>query len=145
LQIVIATFNSNVTRAIEGEDVNFSIFDVCVDLIQAAFTKCLDEPQFNESVLPDIFLYSYLIPISTAVDGTEDNLTSSQAAGRSLWQEWLKGTSEGFKVQIVDIIKNRLKVVMEDTKAQPTYAVDIFLFSQYVNFNQRIGQKTSYT
>ncbi|KAF8198654.1 hypothetical protein BJ912DRAFT_1055525 [Pholiota molesta] len=124
LQIVVATFNSNVTRAIQGEDVNFSIY-VCVDLIQAAFTKCLDEPQFNESVLPDIFLYSYLIPISTAVDGTEDNFTPSQAAGRSLWQEWLKGTSEGFKVQIVDIIKNRLKAVMEDTKAQPTYAVDI--------------------
>lgn len=119
LQIIIATFTSSVTRIIQGEEVNISVFDVCIDLIQVVFTKFLDKSELNESILPDVFLYSYLIPVSTAVDGAEVDITPSQAAGRNLWQEWLKGTSEGFRVEIVDIVKNRLKGLMEDTKAQP--------------------------
>ncbi|KAF9477335.1 hypothetical protein BDN70DRAFT_881303 [Pholiota conissans] len=118
LQVIVATFTSNVSRTLQGEEISSSVFDVCIDLIQAVYSKCLEEPELNESILPDIFLYSYLIPVSMAVEGVETP-TLSQVAGKTLWQEWLKGSSDGFKTKVVDVVKNRLKGLMEDTEAQP--------------------------
>ncbi|KAF8970121.1 hypothetical protein BDZ97DRAFT_1792056 [Flammula alnicola] len=119
LQAIIATFTSNVDHAIEGEELNALVFDVCVHLIQAVFPKLLEGPELLESLMLAIFLFSYLLPVSAGTEGAEIDVSSSQVTGKTLWQEWLKAASTEHQISVVDHVKSRLKGLMEDTHVHP--------------------------
>lgn len=82
------------------------------------FTRDLSEIGKVEGLLLDIFLYSYLVPTSTATNGDEVDVTPSQTTGKDLWQEWVKGASETSRDKVMTIVMDRLRALIQDTDVQ---------------------------
>ncbi|KAF8955528.1 hypothetical protein BDZ97DRAFT_1764803 [Flammula alnicola] len=113
LEVIIANFTSNVDHAIEGEELNTLVFDVCVH------PKLLEGPELLESLILAIFLFSYLLPVSAGTEGAEIDTSPSQVTGKMLWQEWLKAASDEHQISVMGRVKSGLKGLMEDTRVHP--------------------------
>ncbi|KDR72553.1 hypothetical protein GALMADRAFT_752797 [Galerina marginata CBS 339.88] len=112
-QVIIGTFTSNVTHVIEGQDTQTSVFDVVMHLVDAVFTKILEESRLLQSLLPDLFLFAFLLsPVG--------DQTGPQATATTRWNEWLGGAGDDYKKEIMDIIKTKLKFILGDTNASLT-------------------------
>lgn len=131
-QVIIAAFISNVTTLIQGEGVHLPTIDACIDLIQATAAQALPEIALVEVVLPDIFLYSYLIPISTAPQGEEVDETPSQVTGKELWHEWVKTSTDDARNRVVDVIKDRLRELVANTSIQSMYVISFIKIITYI-------------
>jgi hypothetical protein len=118
IQVIIATFTSNVTYVIDGQDVQPSIFDVSIDLLKAVFADLLGENALLRSLLPDVFIYSYLLP-NIGTEEAEIETTPSQVVAKGLWQEWLDTNSDEDKAEFSGLINGKLSGMIGGTTVRP--------------------------
>lgn len=119
LQIIIVTFTSNVNHLINGQAGPEPAFDTTIHLIQAIFSRVREEPSLLKSLLPDIFLLAYLGP-HVGNEGVDITLSSSHADARTLWTEWLDVAADDEKLDVLNIVKGRLRDIVQDTSVNPT-------------------------
>lgn len=119
LQIIVATFTDNVNSLINGEDISSPVvFDVAISFIQAVSGSLVRDPELEKSIIPSIFIFSYL-PSSQHHGNSVGHPSPSQQTGIALWQDWLKSASEGSRSAIVDVIKGQLRHLVDDPKVFP--------------------------
>lgn len=132
LQIIIATFGSHVKQVIDGKEVRPALFDVAIGIVEIIFGKLSsssseakeEETLLLKSLLPDIFLFGYLLPLCDRTMELEDlegssGIGQSYGAAKSLWEGWIRSAKEGVKGEVVGMIKTRLKTFIEDTHIHP--------------------------
>lgn len=83
------------------------------------------------SLLPDIFVFGYLLPLCDRTVGSQDlegsdGMSLSHGTAKSLWEVWSKGAEGSVKEEIVGMIKTRLKMLIEDMHIHPL-SVSLFL------------------
>ena len=109
-----------------------ALFEVAIGLVDTVFEKLsLSSSEAKEgetlllkSLLPDIFLFGYLLPLCDRTMDLEDSESSSgishsYGAAKSLWERWIKSAKEDMKEEIVGTIKMTLKMFVEDTHIHP--------------------------
>ena len=132
LQVIIATFGSYVKEVIDGKEVRPALFEVTIGLVDTIFGKLSEssseakegETLLLKSLLPDIFLFGYLLPLCDRTMDLEDLEVSSginhgYGAAKSLWEGWIKIAKDDVKGEVVGVIKTRLKMIIEDTHIYP--------------------------
>jgi hypothetical protein len=132
LQVIIATFGSHVKQVIDGTEVRPALFEVAIGFVDTIFEKLSSssseankgETLLLKSLLPDIFLFGYLLPLcdrTMDLEGLEGSniISHSHGAAKSLWEGWIKSAKEGVKGEVVGMIKMRLKMFIEDTHIHP--------------------------
>ncbi|KAJ3517521.1 hypothetical protein NLJ89_g467 [Agrocybe chaxingu] len=119
LQIIVATFTSNVGHVIDGKEAQTTAFEVTVYLIQTVFADILKDDELTKSLLPDVFLFTYLLPVCAAGDYVDIEVTPAQSSAKSLWEAWLKVASDEQKAEIGEDIKARLRSFVESTSVHP--------------------------
>ena len=145
LHLIIATFGSYVNQAIDGTEVRPPLFEVAIDFVGTIFGKLSSSSETEEgemllkSLLPDIFLCGYLLPLcdrTASLEGLEDSggASLSHGAAKSLWEGWIKSAKEGVKREIVGGIKMKLKMLIEDTNIHPL-SVSFLLPLMHVQLN----------
>jgi len=101
-----------------------ALFEVAIDFVGTLFGKLSSSSEAEEtplkSLLPDIFLFGYLLPLcDRTVDSVDSEgfsgVSHSHVAAKSLWEGWIKVAKEDVKEEVVGVIKMRLKVFVEDT------------------------------
>lgn len=131
LQTIIATFGSLVQQVIDGTEVQSTLFEVAIDFVGTIFGK-LSSPSSEEeegeallkSILPDIFLFGYLLPLCDRTldsEGLEHygGDSHSHVAAKSLWEGWIRSAKDDGKGEVVGVIKMKLKMFVEDTHTHP--------------------------
>jgi hypothetical protein len=109
-----------------------ALFEVAIGFVDTIFEKLSSlsseakegETLLLKSLLPDIFLFGYLLPLCDRTMNLEDlegssNLSHSHGAAKSLWEGWIKSAEEGVKGEVVGMIKMRLKMFIENTDMHP--------------------------
>jgi hypothetical protein len=124
IQVIIATFTSNVTYVIDGQDIEPSIFDVSIDLLKAVFADLLRENTLLRSLLPDVFIYSYLLP-NIGTEEAEIETTPSQVVAKGLWQEWLDTSSDEDKAAFSGLVNGKLSGMIGGTTVRPMCVIQI--------------------
>ncbi|KAF8156982.1 hypothetical protein B0H34DRAFT_711453 [Crassisporium funariophilum] len=123
VQVIIATFTSHIDRVVNGEEVQEPSTEVTVDFIEAVFSYISRDTALLKSLLPDIFLFAYLLPLCDISDleeqEQEDAGSTSHIKAKGLWEEWIKVAEEGLKDEVVEMIKNKLRTFVEDTRVHP--------------------------
>ena len=117
-----------------------ALFEVTIDFVGTIFGK-LSSSEEGETLLklllPDIFLYGYLLPLCDRTLDLEDledssSISHSHVAAKSLWEGWIKCAEEGVKGEVVGMIKMRLKIFVEDTHIHP---LSVLFFRHLCVFN----------
>lgn len=122
IEIIIAAFSSSVNLVINGGNINtISDSETAIHLVQAVFGDVKGDTGFLVSLLPNLFLFAYLVPLIGA-NATDLQLSASQTIARTLWEEWLRDASEVEKTEVLALTKSRLKNILEDTGVNPVYA-----------------------
>ena len=132
LQVIIATFGLHVKQVIDGKEVRPALFEIAIDFVGTIFGKLSSSSEAKEgegllnSLLPDIFLYGYMLPVCDRTVGLEDlegsdGLSHSHGAAKSLWEAWIQSAKVA-KEEILGMIKMRLKMCIEDTHIHPLLA-----------------------
>jgi E3 ubiquitin-protein ligase listerin len=138
LQLIIATFGSHVKQVIDGKEVPPAVFEVAIDFVGIIFGRLSSEVKEGEgllnSLLPDMFLFGYLLPLCDRTAGLEDlegsdDISHSYEAAKGLWEAWIKNAKEGAKGEIVGMINLRLKAFIEDVHIHPL-SVSFFLITR---------------
>lgn len=126
----MATFTANVDSLVNGGDISSPVvFDVAISFIQAVFGSLVEDPEFEKSIVPSIFIFSYLPSLQHNGDPSS-HPSPAQQTGTKLWQEWLQSASQGSRAVILDIITGRLKNIIDDPKAYPLCVYyDLFDFT----------------
>ncbi|KAF8899801.1 hypothetical protein CPB84DRAFT_1780009 [Gymnopilus junonius] len=124
-QVIVATFTSNVNATIEGQLSPAPTFDAAIHLIDVVFVKILQEPDLPKSLLPNLFLFAYLLPASSGHEEVE--VGTPQVKARALWSQWLDKAADEGKNEITDIVKDRLKDILRDTTIAPTPEAILFM------------------
>ena len=132
LQVIITTFGSHVKQVIDGKEVLPALFEVAIDLVDTIFGKLSsssseakdEETLLLKSLLPDIFLFGYLLPVCDRTMDLDDlegsnGISHSYGTAKSMWEGWIKSAKEDVKVEVVGMIKMRLKMFIEDTHIYP--------------------------
>ena len=104
-----------------------ALFEVAIGFVDTIFEKLSssfeakeEETLLLKSLLPDIFLFGYLLPLCDQTIDLEDFEGShSHGAAKRLWEGWIKSAKEGVKEEVVGMIKMRLKMYIEDTHIHP--------------------------
>ena len=108
-----------------------ALFEVAIDFIDTIFEKLSSSSsegeKLLESLLPDIFLFGYLLPLCDRTMDLEDledlegssGISHSHGVAKSLWEGWIKSAEEGVKGEVIGMIKTRLKMFIEDTHIHP--------------------------
>ena len=94
-----------------------STFDAAINLIDAVFANVLQEPELSKSLLPDLFLFTYLVP---ATAGQEDAELSPHSKARDLWSRWIDKADEGPKEEIGNVLKARLREIVKNPNVAVT-------------------------
>jgi hypothetical protein len=108
-------------------------FEVAIDLVDTIFEKLSSssseakegETLLLTSLLPDIFLFGYLLPLCDRTTDLEDSeeapsgISHSYETAKSLWEGWIKIAKEDVKGEVVGMVKMRLKMFIEDTHIHP--------------------------
>ena len=92
--------------------------------LSSSSSEAKEETLLLKSLLPDIFLFGYLLPMCDRTMDLEDlegssGISHSYGAAMSLWEGWIKNAKEGVKEEVVGMIKMRLKMFIEDTHIHP--------------------------
>jgi hypothetical protein len=132
LQVIIATFGSHVKEVIHGKEVRPALFEVAIGFVDTIFEKLSSssseamegETLLLKSLLPDIFLFEYLLPLCDRTTDLEDlesssGISHSYGIAKSLWDGWIKSAKEDVKGEVVGMIKMKLKMFIEDTHIHP--------------------------
>ena len=138
LQVIIATFGSHVKQVIDGKEVRPALFEVAIGFVDTIFGKLSSSSSeagegqtlLLKSLLPDIFLFGYLLPLCDQTMDLEDlegssGISDSHGVAKRLWEGWIKSAKEGVKGEVVGVIKTRLRMFIEDTH---TYPLLVFFF-----------------
>ena len=133
LQVIIATFGSHVEQVIYGKEVQPALFEVAIGFVDIIFGKLSSsssegkegETLLLKSLLPDIFLFGFLLPLCDRTMDLEDlegssGIGQSHGVAKSLWEGWIKSAKEGVKGEVVGMIKMKLKMFIEDTHIHPS-------------------------
>lgn len=147
LQLIIATFGSHVKQVIDGKEVPPALFEVAIDFVGIIFgrlSSSSSEVKEGEgllnSLLPDMFLSGYLLPLCDRTAGLEDlessdGISHGYGAAKDLWEAWIKSAKEGAKGEIVGMIKMRLKAFIEDVHIYPLSVFFFFTTRVFTKFH----------
>ena len=118
-----------------------ALFEIAIDFVGIIFERLSSSYEGEEgetllkSLLPEIFLFGYLLPLCGRTVDSEDSEGSngvnhqSYGVAKSLWEGWIKSAEEGVKREVVGMIKMRLKMLVEDTHIHPLL---VSLFSPFI-------------
>ena len=134
LQVIIATFGSLVKQVVDGLEVQPALFEVAINLVDTIFEKLSsssseakeEETLLLKSLLPDIFVFGYLLPLCDRTMDLEDveasnGISHSYGIAKSLWEGWIKSAKDDVKEEVVGMIKTKLKMFIEDTHIHPLF------------------------
>ena len=111
-----------------------ALFEVAINLVDTIFDKLSSssseakegETLLLKSLLPDIFLFGYLLPLCDRTMDLEDlegsnGISHSCGIAKRLWEGWIKSAKEDVKGEVVGMIKMKLKMFIEDTHIHPLF------------------------
>ncbi|OBZ77520.1 E3 ubiquitin-protein ligase listerin [Grifola frondosa] len=112
-----AAFNLHFENVLHEEAAPIVVFESPLDLIRSLVDNHALIPlpdKVSVSLLPDIFLFAYLLPRFREIDAAEEILA------RGLCDSWLLCASDEVKQNALAIVKQRLRELIVDCSSVPT-------------------------
>lgn len=117
VQSVCSAFSLHFQGVLRSASVSLKAFNVLIELIRALMESSStlnDAEDALTSVMPDVFLFAYLLPTYLFVSSREID------AAQGIWETWTAKAGQSAREVAAAVIKQRVRELLMDCKALPT-------------------------